>query len=185
LVARLHQPLDMTPTDGALLLDLMNSLDAGIVLCNSRLDEVVLANKSGASALAELGATGTALPEALVDAASDTASRFRALPVASERGRTFYVRTRPLERHQGVLLTVTASVTRSRDLADALRQQFNLSVQSLRIVELLREGHRNREIAQRLGLTEGTVRQYLSQIFAELGVDNRTALVALVDRIAS
>jgi DNA-binding NarL/FixJ family response regulator len=173
----------MLPTE--LLLDLMNSLEAGIILCNTPLDAVVLTNKNGASALAELGATGSALPKPLVEAATDTASRFRAVAVNSDGGRTFYVRTRPLERHQGVLLTVTASMSRSRDLADALRKQFKLSVQALRIVELLREGHRNREIAQRLGLTEGTVRQYMSQIFAELGVDNRTALVALVDRIAS
>jgi RNA polymerase sigma factor (sigma-70 family) len=36
----------------------------------------------------------------------------------------------------------------------------------------------NREIAKRLGLTEGTVRLHLSQVYRKLGVKNRTAVVA-------
>jgi DNA-binding NarL/FixJ family response regulator len=36
----------------------------------------------------------------------------------------------------------------------------------------------NKGIAKRLGLTEGTVKVHLSQIYRKLGVKNRTAVVA-------
>ena len=41
---------------------------------------------------------------------------------------------------------------------------------------LVREGLRNREIAERLGVTEGTVKVYLHGIFDKAGVGNRTEL---------
>jgi DNA-binding NarL/FixJ family response regulator len=47
------------------------------------------------------------------------------------------------------------------------------------IVSLLAEGLGNRQIAQRLYVTEATVKTHLVHIFAKLGVDNRTAAVAV------
>jgi len=44
------------------------------------------------------------------------------------------------------------------------------------LVELVRQGLRNRDIASELGVTEGTVKVYLHGIFDKLGVDNRTEL---------
>lgn len=44
------------------------------------------------------------------------------------------------------------------------------------LVELVRQGLRNRDIGARLGVTEGTVKVYLHAIFDKLGVDNRTEL---------
>lgn len=44
------------------------------------------------------------------------------------------------------------------------------------LVDLVRQGLRNRDIASRLGVTEGTVKVYLHAIFDKLGVDNRTEL---------
>lgn len=44
------------------------------------------------------------------------------------------------------------------------------------LVDLVRQGLRNREIADRLGVTEGTVKVYLHGIFDKVGVDNRTEL---------
>ena len=43
-----------------------------------------------------------------------------------------------------------------------------------RILGLLGEGASNRTIAERLHLTEGTVKQYVSEILRRLGVENRT-----------
>lgn len=45
------------------------------------------------------------------------------------------------------------------------------------VVRLAVEGFSNREIAQELGLTEHTVKNYLSKIFDKLGVSNRVELV--------
>lgn len=44
------------------------------------------------------------------------------------------------------------------------------------LVELVRQGLRNRDIASQLGVTEGTVKVYLHAIFDKVGVDNRTEL---------
>ena len=44
------------------------------------------------------------------------------------------------------------------------------------LVDLVRQGLRNRDIAAKLGVTEGTVKVYLHAIFDKLGVDNRTEL---------
>jgi two-component system nitrate/nitrite response regulator NarP len=44
------------------------------------------------------------------------------------------------------------------------------------LIDLVRRGMRNREIAEELGVTEGTVKVYLHGLFDKLGVDNRTEL---------
>ena len=44
------------------------------------------------------------------------------------------------------------------------------------LVELVRQGLRNRDIAAELGVTEGTVKVYLHAIFDKFHVENRTEL---------
>jgi DNA-binding NarL/FixJ family response regulator len=50
------------------------------------------------------------------------------------------------------------------------------TVRQGQILSLLREGGSNKEIAAKLHLSEGTVKQYLSIMFRRWGVANRTAL---------
>ena len=45
---------------------------------------------------------------------------------------------------------------------------------------LVAKGLRNREIAERMAVTEGTVKVYLNTIYTKLGINNRTALALLV-----
>ena len=52
-----------------------------------------------------------------------------------------------------------------------------LTAREAEILELLALGLSNTEIAQRLFLSEGTVRNYLSALFAKLGVSDRTQAV--------
>lgn len=52
----------------------------------------------------------------------------------------------------------------------------SLSRRERDLVALVALGLRNREIAGRLGITEGTVKVYLNAIFDKLGVANRTEL---------
>jgi len=58
---------------------------------------------------------------------------------------------------------------------------YNLSERERDILRLLAQGLSNADIAQQLFLTEGTVRNYTSEIFKKLGVNDRTqaAVVAL------
>jgi len=54
-----------------------------------------------------------------------------------------------------------------------------LTGQEQRVFELVGRGHSNREVAQATGLTEKTVRNYLSRVFDKLRVSRRSQLVAL------
>lgn len=51
-----------------------------------------------------------------------------------------------------------------------------LSPRERGLVQLVRQGLRNRDIAEKLGITEGTVKVYLHSIFEKTGVANRTEL---------
>lgn len=62
------------------------------------------------------------------------------------------------------------------EVADAAR---TLSPREAAIVRLVASGLRNRDIASRLSLTEGTVKVYLHRIYEKLDVTNRTELALL------
>ncbi len=54
-----------------------------------------------------------------------------------------------------------------------------LTGQERRVFELVGRGHSNREVAEATGLTEKTVRNYLSHIYDKLGLVRRSQIVAL------
>ena len=71
------------------------------------------------------------------------------------------------------------------ELADRLKQLDEgqtyaghppLAPRERQLIRFVREGLRNREIAPKLGVTEGTVKTYLHAVFEKLGVTNRTEL---------
>jgi two-component system nitrate/nitrite response regulator NarP len=66
------------------------------------------------------------------------------------------------------------------DRTKAAKQRLSslppLTPRERELVELVRQGLRNRDIAQRLGVTEGTVKVYLHSIFDKVGVGSRTEL---------
>lgn len=51
------------------------------------------------------------------------------------------------------------------------------------LIDLVGRGLRNRDIANRLGITEGTVKVYLHAIFEKAGVANRTELALMADKL--
>lgn len=56
------------------------------------------------------------------------------------------------------------------------RRTFGLTLRELEIVRAVVEGHSNKEIAQRLSITENTVKSHLMRIFNKLGASNRVEL---------
>jgi two-component system nitrate/nitrite response regulator NarP len=58
----------------------------------------------------------------------------------------------------------------------ASRDRSLLSPRETELVKLVRQGLRNRDIAEKLGITEGTVKVYLHSVFEKTGVANRTEL---------
>lgn len=64
-----------------------------------------------------------------------------------------------------------------RPCFDEVIKSLKLSPQQVKIVELLLEGKRDKEIVLELGLSKHTVRTYLQRIFTRLGVTDRMGLV--------
>jgi len=75
------------------------------------------------------------------------------------------------------------------DLAERLNQLSEtagrggrrLAPRERELIKFVRQGLRNREIASELGVTEGTVKAYLHEVFDKLGVKNRTELAIRAD----
>jgi two-component system nitrate/nitrite response regulator NarP len=65
---------------------------------------------------------------------------------------------------------------RTRHAQDRAASAPPLTRRERELIELVRQGLRNRDIAAELGVTEGTVKVYLHAIFDKLHVDNRTEL---------
>ncbi len=61
-------------------------------------------------------------------------------------------------------------------------KSYNLTEREQEILNLLAQGLSNAEISQQLYLSEGTVRNYTSTLFAKLGVSDRTQAVILAIR---
>ena len=65
----------------------------------------------------------------------------------------------------------------------SVSERVGLTAGQVRVLELLSSGKTNRQIAELLGLSEGTVKVHLTAIFRALGVESRAqALVALARR---
>lgn len=78
--------------------------------------------------------------------------------------------------------TLTDQVVRlvkTRPEASAAEKLRMLSMQERRVVELLTEGLTNKEIGDRLGLTEKTVKNYLAVVFDKLGIARRAQAAAI------
>ena len=65
---------------------------------------------------------------------------------------------------------------RTREAKDRAASAPPLTRRERELIELVRQGLRNRDIAAELGVTEGTVKVYLHAIFDKLRVENRTEL---------
>ena len=70
---------------------------------------------------------------------------------------------------------------RVRQLSARVGRRASLAPRERQLIGFVRKGMRNREIAEELGVTEGTVKAYLHAIFEKLGIGNRTELAIRAD----
>jgi len=59
------------------------------------------------------------------------------------------------------------------------RLTTSLSRRETEVMDLIATGHSNGEIAQRLFLSEKTVKNHVNRIYAKLGVDSRVSAIGL------
>lgn len=83
--------------------------------------------------------------------------------------------TRPVERVVVKEVLVPAPLTFVRD--DARVGSLGLTARELEILGLMAEGLSNREIAERLFVSENTVKTHSSRVFEKLGARRRTQAV--------
>jgi DNA-binding NarL/FixJ family response regulator len=74
-------------------------------------------------------------------------------------------------------------LARMRDQAAKSDPLAGLTPQERKILELIGEGLTNRQIGQRMYLAEKTVKNYVSALFAKLGMERRTQAAAYASRI--
>jgi len=74
---------------------------------------------------------------------------------------------------------------RSKLLAASQAGRTPLAPRERQLIGYVRQGLRNRAIAEQLGVTEGTVKTYLHAIFEKLGVRTRTELAMRADEFLS
>lgn len=67
---------------------------------------------------------------------------------------------------------------RGKSLAD----RFGLTAAQVRVLDLLTQGNTNRQIAEMLGVTEGTIKIHVSAIFKALNVTNRSQALLVANR---
>lgn len=71
-----------------------------------------------------------------------------------------------------------------RRLALRERRGVELTEREWQVVEALRQGMTTRQIADRLGIREVTVRRHISGVFHKVGVPTRAELLALLDDVS-
>jgi DNA-binding NarL/FixJ family response regulator len=143
-------------------LDVLRTLSRERLACRAVLltaavrdDEVVEAMK--------LGAMGLVLKESTPEALMDCVRRVH-------RGEQWIER----EAVTRAFRTVLNRESGAREAAETLTPR------ELDIVRMIAQGLRNRVIAERLSITEGTVKVHLHNIYEKLGVDGRLELVLTV-----
>jgi DNA-binding CsgD family transcriptional regulator len=91
------------------------------------------------------------------------------------------------ERDRAVLTLLRPHLQQAYLEAERRRHPVpRLTHRQAELLRLVAAGHTNTQIARRLGISEGTVRTHLENIYQKLGVSSRTAAVtrAFADRIA-
>ena len=145
---------------------------------------------SGMEVVRRLRAEGSKLPVVLLTAAIDDASLMEA--------RELHIQGMVLKNSDPAYLLdcldrVGAGGTwvdpELRSRSETLTAMFGasgrpaLAPRERQLVGFVRRGLRNREIAEQLGVTEGTVKVYLHAIFEKLGVNSRTELAIRADEL--
>jgi DNA-binding NarL/FixJ family response regulator len=103
------------------------------------------------------------------------------------RGTDLVGAVRTVASGQSMLDPKAASQVMSRLRGQAAKNDplAGLSPQERRILELIGEGLTNRQIGERMFLAEKTVKNYVSGLFAKLGMERRTQAAAYAVRVLS
>lgn len=143
-------------------LDVLRAIAAEKIKCRTVLLTAAIGDMDAVEAL-RLGAMGLVLKESSPDALIECVRRVHAGEQWIDRGTMAKAFGRVMRREAA---TEQASRT--------------LTPRELELVRMIAQGHRNRAIAERLSISEGTVKIHLHNIYQKLGVDGRLELAVWV-----
>ncbi|WP_018605508.1 response regulator [Uliginosibacterium gangwonense] len=157
--------------------------------------DLMLPDMSGFSLVSILAHRFPAVPVVVVSALADEASVKRALKAGAAGFLSKSMSSDQLVESIHTLLAGGVVVTEggSTPVSSAARhgkrrsmesaaEHFGLTAAQTRVMELMVEGRTNREIADLLGLAEGTIKVHCSAILRALGVPNRAQALVLLAR---
>lgn len=130
--------------------------------------DIGLPGEDGFALLAHVESLRPGLPQILISGRNDAAVRVRARSVGA---RGFIAKTMLPESIVAAIDAVLAGGTAFDD--PALNGMPTLTQRQAEILELLAEGHGNKEIRHRLGIAERTVRAHLTELFQLLEAHSR------------
>jgi DNA-binding NarL/FixJ family response regulator len=149
--------------------------------------DLMLPDMNGFSLLSVLAKRFPDVPAIVVSAMDDATSIRRAIKGGasgfvskSSSGETLCEAVRTV-LDGGVYLPDIEGAPGKRGAAP-VNERFGLTPAQTRVMELLAQGKTNREIADLLGLSEGTVKVHMSAIFRALKVNNRAQALVVISR---
>lgn len=176
--------------------------DAGVVECSSFAEadaalsagavdllllDLKLSDVEGMTGLNLVRANHPAVPVVVVSASEEPHTVRRTLAVGASG---FIPKSASLETMVEAIGQVLDGETWAPDVGEAEGEEADLQSRiasltpsQLRILEGLKAGRLNKQIAYDLGVTEATIKAHLTSVFRKLGVQNRTQAVILSQQI--
>ena len=150
--------------------------------------DLQMPESTGMDVLRQLRAEGSKLPIVLLTAAIDDSSLMEVKElhvqgmVLKNSDPAYLLECLDRVRSGGTWMDPELAA-RVQELAETYgsRRRPALAPREKQLIRFVRQGLRNREIAEKLGVTEGTVKVYLHSVFEKLGVKNRTELAIRAD----
>src|SRR5262252_559507 len=181
--------MGVSPTSHSLLISgevglrALDALDRGVLVLLSDLSTVLHRNRAAARLM------GPVLSPALCEAIDDYVQMralLQRLPPALRveyNGAVFYISVVPEPGDPPLeIVLIREEVVRDADAFRELNTRYNVSRREYQIILALRLGKTNRQIAEDLGLAEGTIARHIHRMLGRMGAPNRTRLVDLIEQ---
>lgn len=142
--------------------------------------DLKLSDSEGMAGLAAVRAEQPTVPVAVVSASEDAPVVRHALGLGAAG---FIPKSSPLPQMVEAIAAILAGDSWAPDVPEAdddlAGRVASLTPSQLRILEGLKAGRLNKQIAFDLGVSEATIKAHLTSVFRKLGVHNRTQAVIL------
>ena len=142
----------------------------------------------GFAALVAIRAQFPSVPVIVISATEDASTVDRALLLGASG---YILKSSPIDTVGDTIRTVLAggvvrpsqtAVTGRDDDSAQFRKLRTLTPQQVNVLVMIAEGLSNKSAAQRLGITEGTVKAHITSILLKLGLQRRTQAAVLAQR---